>query len=143
MQLGRHYSITIRGETYYTVCVGVDDRACYLKDINGHLLEIPYTDELAFSTVGETDRYSDALNKICDQEANKEFDTILQEAFAAKKLIAADMPLPVKARDRMIEETLIHLQRLNDSLKTVQGLLQTQDLAQDARIAQNAITSAR
>lgn len=134
MQLGRHYSITIRGETYYTVCVGVDDRACYLQDIHGHLLEIPYTDELAFSTIGETARYKNELDKICDQAADKEFDTILEEAFAAKRLIAADVPPSVYNRQRMVEETMLYLQRINGSLQTVQGLLQTQDFTPDAPV---------
>lgn len=132
MQIGRHYSITIRGETYYTVCIGTDDKACYLKDFNGHLLVIPYTDELAFSTVGETAKYKDKLDEICDKEADKEFDTILQEAFAAKKLIVTEAPLPARDRHMAIEQTMIHLQNLNASLRRVEGLLQTQDWAKNA-----------
>lgn len=124
MQIGRHYSIKVRGETYYTVCVGTDDKACYLKDTQGHLLVIPYSDELAFSTVGETNKYNDELNDVCDKEAHKEFDTILEEAFAAKKLIATDAPLPARDRYMAIEQTLAHLQNLNASLKKVEGLLQ-------------------
>lgn len=124
MQIGRHYSIRVRGETYYTVCVGTDDKACYLKDTQGNLLVIPYSDELAFSTVGETNRYNDELNNVCDREAHKEFDTILEEAFAAKKLIATDAPLPTRDRYMAIEQTLAHLQNLNTSLKKVEWLLQ-------------------
>lgn len=129
MQIGRHYAITIRGETYYTVCVGTDDNACYLKDINGNLLVVPYSDELAFSSVGETFRYEDELNEICDKEADKEFDVILEEAFAAKKLVAPDAPLPTYSRQFAVEQTLAHLQNLNSSLKKIEGLLQSQEMS--------------
>lgn len=134
MQIGRHYSITIRGETYYTVCIGTDDKACYLKDFKGHLLAVPYTDELAFSTVGETVKYKDELDEICDREADKEFDTILQEALAAKKLIVTDTPLPARDRHMAIGQTMRHLQNLNASLQRVEGLLRAQDWAEDAPV---------
>lgn len=128
MQMGRHYSITIRGETYYAVCVGADDQACYLKDINGNLLVVSYSDDLAFSTVKETFRYNQELNQICDKEADKEFEMILQEALNARKLIAPDVPFGFRDRSADIERSLLHLQNLNASLVKVEQLLKSQNM---------------
>lgn len=128
MQLGRHYSITIRGETYYAVCVGTDEQACYLKDIDGNLLAVPYADDLAFSTVKETFRHRQELDQICDKEADKEFEQILQEALAARKLVASASPLEFRNRSADIERSLLHLQNLNASLVKVEELLKNQNM---------------
>lgn len=129
MQMGKHYAIKIRGQEYYTVCVGMDDKACYLKDISGNLLVVPFSDDLAFSTVGETLKYNDELDKICNDEIDKEFEAILEEAYAAKKLISPDIPLSAidaYTRQAAINQTLNYLHSLNNSLQKVEDLVQAQ-----------------
>ena len=123
MQVGRHYAITVRGTTYYTVCLGFDDTSYYLKDVNGFVLEIPVNDTDAFKTVTETNQYQDKLTEICNKELDLDLDTILQEAFEMRKLVTSDIPLNMIEKLEETERMIAHLQTFQETLMQLDHIL--------------------
>jgi len=132
MQLGKHYSIRVLGEEYIAVCIGSDDKACYLKTATGETLVVSFYDELAFSTVAETMREKEALDKIFNETEGKDLDMMIQEDFEKGKLVMSDVPIINLTPLDTIRNTIQYLQKKEQELQACENYLQSQGLGYTA-----------